>query len=131
MQPLEGLEGRYDALRERDRTIASLQSKQRMVKTFEYLLDDDARQRIDDRLGYALDHVRDLARDLAIELARATFVELAIDDLARITAQLRLFEAQLDEEPSCRLDACGDLLTFLREFRETDTPIRPRPRHED
>ncbi len=131
MLPLEELEGRYDALRDRDRTIASLQSKQRMIGTFELLLDEPAREQIDTQLRGALDHVRDLARGLAMELARAVFMELAIDDLARITSQLRRFEAHLDEEPSARLEACGDLLTFLRELRETDAPIRPRPRLAD
>ena len=131
MLPLEELEGRYDALRDRDRTIASLQSKQRMISTFELLLDEPAREQIDAQLRRALEHVRDLARSLAMELARGVFVELAIDDLARITSQLRRFEAHLDEEPSTRLEACGDLLTFLRELRETDAPIRPRPRLTD
>ena len=126
--PLDELEGRYDALRERDRTIASLQSKQRMITTFEHLLDGEARTQIDQRLRGALDHVRERARALALELARMVFVELAIDDLARITTQLRRFEGHLDEEPSTRLEACGDLLTFLRELRETDEPIRSRPR---
>lgn len=128
MQSLEELEGRYDALRDRDRTIASLQSKQRMISTFEYVLDDDARASVDARLRGALEHVRALARALALELGRAVFVELSIDDLARISSQLRRFEAYLDEQPSARLDACGDLLTFLRELRETDAPLRPRPR---
>ncbi len=131
MQPLEQLEGRYDALRDRDRTIASLQSKQRIVSTFAHVLDDDARARVEERLLEALDHVRVQARALALELARAVFVELAIDDLARITTLLRRFEAHLDEQPSARLDACGDLLTFLRELRETDAPLRPRPRSLD
>lgn len=128
MLPLEELEGRYDALRDRDRTIASLQSKQRMITTFEHLLDHDARRQIDTQLRDALDHVRERARALALELARAVFLELAIADLARITTQLRRFESYLDQEPSTRLEACGDLLTFLRELRETDAPIRPRPR---
>jgi len=131
MQPLEELEGRYDALRDRDRTIASLQSKQRVISTFEHVLDDEARAQVDERLREALDHVRSLARALALELARAVFVELAIDDLARISTQLRRFEGFLDEQPSARLDACGDLLTFLRELRETDAPLRPRPRMAD
>jgi hypothetical protein len=131
MPPLEELEGRYDALRDRDRTIASLQSKQRMVATFEHVLDGPARARVVERLRQALDHVRTLARALALELARAVLMELAIDDLVRINAQLRRFEAYLDEQPSTRLDACGDLLTFLRELRETEAPLRPRPRLAD
>jgi hypothetical protein len=128
MQPLEELEGRYDALRDRDRTIASLQSKQRMISTFDHVLDPQAREEVEERLRQALERVRALARALALEVARAVFVELAIDDLARIRAQLRRFEAYLDGEPAARLDACGDLLTFLRELRETDAPLRPRPR---
>lgn len=131
MQSLEELEGRYDALRDRDRTIASLQSKQRMIPTFEHMLDDEARARVNERLREALDHVRTLARALALELARAVFLELDIDDLARISTQLRRFEAHLDQQPSGRLEACGDLLTFLRELRETDAPLRPRPRLAD
>lgn len=131
MSPLEELEGRYDALRDRDRTIASLQSKQRIVSTFEHVLDDQARADVDTHLWQALETVRALARALALELARAVFVELAIDDLARISTQLRLFEAFLDAQPSARLEACGDLLTFLRELRETSTPLRPRPRLAD
>ncbi|MCH9681126.1 MAG: hypothetical protein K0V04_06825 [Deltaproteobacteria bacterium] len=131
MQPLEQLEGRYDALRERDRTIASLQSKQRMITTFDHVFDDDARQQVDRRLLDALDGVRTEARALALILAQAVFLDLAIDDLARIRTQLRRFESYLDEEPSARLDACGDLLTFLRELRETDQPLRSRPRQTD
>lgn len=131
MRSIEELEGRYDALRERDRTIASLQSKQRMVTTFEHVLDEPARERVDQRLHDALDRVRDDARELALELARAVFVEVAIDDLARITTLRRRFEAHLDEHAHLRLDACGDLLVFLRDLREVDGPLRPRPRHED
>ena len=70
------------------------------------------------RLWAALEGVRAQARALALELGRAVFVELAIDDLARISTQLRRFEAYLDAQPSARLDACGDLLTFLRELRD-------------
>lgn len=131
MQSLDELEARYDALRERDRTIASAQSKQRMMATFEHVLDQPAREQVDQRLRAALDEVRDRARALAIELARATYIELVIDDLARIRAQLRTFESYLDREPHLRLDACGDLLTFLRELREADAPLRLRPRHDD
>lgn len=131
MQNLDELEARYDALRERDRTIASLQSKQRMMATFGKLLDDAAREHVDQRLRAALDQVRDKARELALELARAVFVELTVDDLARITTQRRVFEAYLDAEPHLRLDACGDLLTFLREMREIEGPMRLRPRLDD
>ncbi len=128
MQPLEELEGRYDALRDRDRTIASLQSKQRMIATFDSMLDDEARQQVEARTQQALADVREQARALALQLARAVYLDLAIDDLARINTQLRRLEAHLDEEPSNRLDTCGDLLTFLRELRELDEPLRSRPR---
>lgn len=130
MQPLEDLEARYDALRDRDRTIASLQSKQRMVTTFEHLLDDAAREQIEQHLLQALEQVRASASALALDLARAAFVELSIDDLARISGQLRTFEAYLDANPAERLDACADLLTFLRELRETNAPIRSVRRQE-
>jgi hypothetical protein len=131
MQRIEELEGRYDALRERDRTIASLQSKQRMLSTFEHVLDDDARGSIEEHLRQSLRQLRELARTLALDLARAIYVELAIDDLARINALLRRFESHLDDNPAVRLDACGDLLTFLRDLRETQAPVRPRPRHDE
>ena len=131
MQSLDELEGRYDALRDRDRTIASLQSKQRMISTFTELLDEPAREQVDQQLREALEVVRDHARTLALVLARAVFVELSIDDLARISTQLRRFEAHLDEDPHMRLEACGDLLTFLRDLREIDGPLRARPRHDD
>jgi hypothetical protein len=121
---LEEAELRYEALRERDRVIASLQSKQRMIPVFEHLLDDEARKFIDERLRKSLDAVRDDARRLALDLARAAFVELEIDDLMRITDQLKAFGVHLDETPSERLECCQDLLTFLREMRELKHPPR-------
>jgi hypothetical protein len=125
---LDEAEARYEALRERDRIIASLQSKQRMIPMFEQLLDDDARRRVDERLRLALDHVRDDARRLALELARAAFVDLEIDDLVRINDRVRRFEAYLDDHPHERLDCCHDLLTFLRDMRElTGSPRRTAP----
>ena len=72
-----------------------------------------------------------LIRQLREQRARAVFVELDIDDLARISTPQRRFEVYLDQQPSGRLDACGDLLAFLRELRETDAPLRPRPRVAD
>ena len=131
MKSLADAEALYEGLRDRDRTVASLQSKQRMVTMFEHLLDEEAREQIDERLREELSVVRNRARELAMELARAAFVELEIDDLARITGQLRKLEEFLDEEPSARLDTCSDLLVFLRELRELRTPIRPRPRDYD
>ncbi|MBL4683132.1 MAG: hypothetical protein JKY37_00970 [Nannocystaceae bacterium] len=128
MRSLDEAEGIYDGLRERDRTIASLQSKQRMVTLFQDVLDDTARETIDVRLRAALDDVRTRARELALELARIAFLEIEIDDLARISAQLRRLETHLDDEPSARLDACSDLLVFLREMRELREPPRRRAR---
>jgi hypothetical protein len=123
---LEEAEARYEALRERDRTIASLQSKQRMIPVFERLLDEPARSAVDVRLRAALDAVREEARKLALELARATLVEVEVDDLSRISAALERFGAYLEATPSERLECCGDLLTFLREMKELDRPPRPR-----
>lgn len=131
MKSLDEAEAIYEGLRDRDRTIASLQSKQRMVALFEHLLDDQAREAVDARLKDALTDVRDRARELALELARAAFMEVEMDDLARMTSQLRKLEAHLDEEPSARLDACSDLLVFLREIRELKHPPRRRPRDYD
>lgn len=128
MLRLENAEERHEALRERDRIIASLQSKQRMLTVFEHLLDEPAREALDARLWKALEGVRDDARKLALELARAAFLELKIDDLGRVNAQLRAIEKWLDEEPSARLDCCHDLITFLRDLREVEGPIRrPTP----
>ena len=131
MKSLDEAEAIYEGLRDRDRTIASLQSKQRMVALFEHLLDDEAREAVDARLKDALADVRDRARELALELARAAFMEVEMDDLARMTSQLRKLEAHLDAEPSARLDACSDLLVFLREIRELKHPPRRRPRDYD
>ena len=122
MLSLPEAEDRYDALRERDRMIASLQSKQRMLDLFEHLLDEEAREQVELRLREALDDVRARARELALELARAAFVELEIDDLRRITDRQRQFAEYLDQQPSERLDVCHDLLTFLREMRQLRSP---------
>ncbi len=131
MKSLDEAEAIYEGLRDRDRTIASLQSKQRMVTLFQHLLDAPARDAIDTRLRAALDDVRSRARELALELARAAFVEIEMDDLSRMSAQLRELEAHLDAEPPGRLDACSDLLVFLREMRELRHPPRRRPREFD
>ena len=128
MKSLDEVEAVYEGLRDRDRTIASLQSKQRMVPMFEHVLDGDAREHVDVRLRRALEEIRDRARELALELARVVFVELEIDDLSRMSTQLRKLEAYLDDEPSARLDTCSDLLVFLRELRELREPPRRRPR---
>jgi hypothetical protein len=122
MVRLDEAENRYEALRERDRVIASLQSKQRVLTLFEHLLDAPARDQVQTRLAAALESIRDDARRLALELARAAFTLLQVDDLVRITQQLRKFSAYLDEEPSERLGCCHDLLTFIREMRELDRP---------
>jgi hypothetical protein len=127
---LDEAEARYEALRERDRTVASLQSKQRMVAVFEHVLDDEAREQIRERLVAALQHVRDDARKLALELARTVLVEeLGISDLGRVGASLRKLESFLDADPSERLDTCHDLITFLRELRDIEGPPR-RVEHE-
>lgn len=128
---LDDAEAIYEGLRDRDRTVASLQSKQRMVAMFDHLLDDPARESVDERLRAALTDVRDRARELALELARAAFMEIEMDDLARMTTQLRKLETFLDAEPSARLDTCSDLLVFLREMRELRHPPRRRPRDYD
>ncbi|MEM6991757.1 MAG: hypothetical protein AAF721_14720 [Myxococcota bacterium] len=128
MKSLDEAEAIYEGLRDRDRTIASLQSKQRMVALFQHLLDAPARLAIETKLRAALDDVRDRAKSLALELARVAFVEIEIDDLSRMSTQLRALEAHLDEEPSARLDACSDLLVFLNEYRELKHPPRKRPR---
>jgi hypothetical protein len=124
MLKLDDAEARFEALRERDRLIASLQSKQRMLTVFEHLLDDKARGDVEARLWDALERVRADARALALALARVAFVELAIEDLGRVGTQLRKLEAWLDAEPSARLDCCHDLITFLRDIREIEGPPR-------
>lgn len=98
-----------------------------MMDVFGHLLDDGAREAVDAHAQRSLAQVRDRARDLALDLARTTFIELEIDDLARINAGLRELATHLDAEPSVRLDCCGDLLTFLRELREIRAPLVPRP----
>lgn len=121
---LEEAEARYEALRERDRVIASLQSKQRMLPMFDHLLDEAARKHVDERLRVALERVRSEGRKLAIELAKAAFLELEIDDLARMNEQLRRFTEYLEQTPSDVLDACHDLLAFIRDIREIEQPPR-------
>jgi hypothetical protein len=130
MRSLDDAEALYHGLRERDRTIASLQSKQRMVAMFDHLLDADARTEVEQRLAAALDDVRARARALALELARSALLELEIDDLPRIGELERRFATHLDSEPGMGLDCCGDLLTFLKELRELRHPPRARPPEE-
>lgn len=127
MRSLDDAEALYHGLRERDRTIASLQSKQRMVALFDHLLDRKAREVVNTRLSTALDEVRKQARGLALELARAALLELDIQDLSRIAELERSFAAYLDAEPASRLECCGDLVTFLKEIRELRHAIKPRP----
>jgi predicted component of type VI protein secretion system len=130
MRSLDEAEALYHGLRDRDRTIASLQGKQRMVALFDQLLDDDARQVVDARLRHALDEVRGQARALAAELARAALLELELDALPRIGQLERRFAAHLETRPSEALDLCGDLLTFIKEMRELRHPARARPPEE-
>ncbi len=127
MIDLETAQARYEALRDRDRTIASMRSKQRMVPVFEHLLDSKARTQIEEELVAALAEVRRRARDLALQLARKVFVELHVEDLGRLGENLQRFEARLDAEPSDRLDACHDLLTFVREREELARDLDERP----
>src|SRR5688572_6089447 len=103
MRTLDEADALYHGLRERDRTIASLQSKQRMVTLFEHLLDRPARDAVAARLAAGLDEVRKQARALALELARAALLELDIQDLPRIAELERSFAAHLDAEPAARL----------------------------
>ena len=128
MMELEEAEAVFDGLRERDRMIASLQSKQSMVGLFERLFDDRARDHVGQRLRDALDDVRARARMLAIDLAKAAFFEIDVDDISRISTRLRALEAHLDDTPSARLEVCADLLVFLREMRELRHPPRKLPR---
>jgi hypothetical protein len=109
---------RYAALRERDRTIASMQSKQRMRPVFAQLLDDPARDAVNDDLRAQLTTVRKEATALALELGRRALLELRVDDLGRLGSGLRRLEAHLQDAPAEALDACFDLLTFLDERAE-------------
>ena len=127
MRSLDDAEALYHGLRDRDRTIASLQSKQRMIALFEHLLDDDARDKVQTRLAKALDEVRARARELAVELARAALLELELDALPRIAQLERQFATHLDAHPADALELCGDLLTFLKEMRELRHPPKARP----
>lgn len=120
MRDLTELEQRLDLLRERDRLAASLHGKQRMMQTFEKLFDEPAREEVDTRIKAVLDDVRDQARTVAIELARHALRELGVDDLVRLNAQLGELTAWLDAEPSERLSACQDLLTFVKDLRAVE-----------
>lgn len=127
MRTLDDAEALYHGLRERDRTIASLQSKQRMVALFDHLLDRKAREAVTARLAASLDEVRKQARGLALDLARAALLELDIQELPRIAELERNFASYLDAEPAARLECCGDLVTFLKDLRELRHPPKPRP----
>ncbi len=109
---------RYAALRERDRTIASMQSKQRMRPVFGHLLDAEAQGTIAEGLRQQLTSVRKDATALALELGRRALLETGADDFGRIGASLRRLEDHLDDAPAEALDACFDLLTFLDERAE-------------
>ncbi len=127
MRSLDDAEALYHGLRDRDRTIASLQSKQRMIALFEHLLDDEARDKVQARLAKSLHEVRTRARELAVELARAALLELELDALPRIALLERQFAAHLDGHPAEALELCGDLITFLKEMRELRHPPKARP----
>lgn len=109
---------RYAALRERDRTIASMQSKQRMRPVFAHLLDGEARDTLNESLREQLTAVRKDAAALALELGRRALLEVGVEDLGRLGAALRQLEAHLADAPAEALDACYDLLTFLDERAE-------------
>jgi hypothetical protein len=126
MRSLESAEALYLGLRERDRTVASLLSKQRMVGLFDHLFDDSARETVQTRLRRATEELRSQARALALELGRAALLELEIDDLPRIAELERRLAAHLDDHPTERLECCGDLVTFIKELRELRHPPRPR-----
>ncbi len=106
---------RYAELRERDRTIASMQTKQRMRPAFTHLLDQTARDELNDALRERLAEVRRDASALALELGRRALLELGVEDLGRLGGGLRQLEAHLSSAPSDALDACFDLITFLDE----------------
>jgi len=109
---------RYAALRERDRTIASMQSKQRMRPVFAHLLDGEAQGAIAQGLREQLTSVRRDSTALALELGRRVLLETGADDFGRIGASQRRLEEHLDDAPAEALDACFDLLTFLDERAE-------------
>lgn len=109
---------RYAALRERDRTIASMQSKQRMRPVFAHLLDESARDALNDDLRAQLSSVRKDATALALQLGRRALLEVGVDDLGRLGAALRRLEEHLHDAPAEALDACFDLMTFLDERAE-------------
>ncbi len=127
MVRLDEAEARHEVLRERDRTVASMQSKQRMLSVFTHLFDEPAREAIDKRLHEALTKLRAQARALALELGRAAFLAVDVEDLGRVGAGMRRLEQHLDENPSEALDVCHDLIMFLRELGELDLSNGPRP----
>ncbi|MEM6290639.1 MAG: hypothetical protein AAGA54_05215 [Myxococcota bacterium] len=109
---------RYDFLRECDRTIASMQSKQRMRPVFGHLLDEEAKETLDAALQARLRALRTEAAALARALARRALLELGVDDLGRIGPGLQRLDAYLAAEPAESLDVCFDLLTFLEQREE-------------
>jgi hypothetical protein len=117
---LEQLEAQLDRIRERDRVAASLHGKQRMMEVFSRLFDDEAREDVDTRLKDVFAELRDEARTVAVELAKHAYVEMGIDDLARINAGLSALEKWLDAEPSERIACCQDLLTFITDLRAVE-----------
>ncbi|MBV1858287.1 MAG: hypothetical protein KUG77_07735 [Nannocystaceae bacterium] len=106
---------RYASLRDRDRTIASMQSKQRMRPVFGHLLDDEARGALTQGLREQLTSVRKDATALALDLGRRALLETGVDEFSRIGASLRRLEEHLEEAPAQALDTCSDLLTYLDE----------------
>lgn len=109
---------RYAALRERDRTIASMQSKQRMRPVFAHLLGDEAQEALAESLREQLCSLRKDATALALELGRRALLETGADDFSQIGASLRRLQEHLEDAPAEALDACFDLLTFLDERAE-------------
>jgi hypothetical protein len=106
---------RFAALRARDRTIASMQSKQRMRPVFAHLLDAETRDGLNEQLQAQLASVRADATALALELGRRALLETGVADLGRLGGGLRKLEQHLRDAPAEALDACFDLLTFLDE----------------
>lgn len=115
----------YEALRERDRTIASMQSKQHMRPVFAQLFDDAAQAEVSAMLDEQLAAVRDKACTLATTLARRVLIEIGIDDLSRLGAGLQRLDTFLTSTPHEALDVCFDLLTFL----DSHTLLRDGPRN--